>query len=413
MKIKSKYFTILFALFSFFLFTNQVFARGGGGGSGGGGGGGGGHGGSCSAPICVVLYFVVFIFFASIFISVWYIRRKMIKKAKEIITKAEATDSAWQESALNARVTDVFIRFQKDWTDYNAEAMKEYCVPKFQEKMALELAVLQLQKRKNLVNNPNLKRVAILVATDEVDNTKDNFTAEVYAQANDQLIDVATGSILMTDNSVFTEYWNFLRDGDNWKLNTINQATENEALSENSVALFADRNNFFYDPDFGWLMMPNKGVIFRYSNFKTSDINNHVIGMFKGKIVEFYTFIPGGNKGLNYLVAQTTLPVNYNDILVRRRRFFWNFAPRGLRKIETESNDFNKKFCLYAHSNDQINSFVLLAPDFMEEVYNLPFELNIEIVDSFLYFYVKGRKNVNEDEMLRLLTKAFDSMRAG
>ena len=151
-------------------------------------------------------------------------RREKIKKAKDIIMKAEASDSAWQESALSARVADVFIRFQEDWSNYNAEAMKEYCVPS--------------------------------------------------------------------------------------------------------------------------------------------------------------------------------------------RRFLWNFAPRGLRHIKTESNDFNKKFCLYAHPSDQINSFVLLAPDFMEEVYNLPFELNIEIVGSFLYFYVKGRKNVNEDEMMRLLSRAFDSMRS-
>jgi len=49
----------------------------------------------------------------------------------------------------------------------------------------------------------------------------------------------------------------------------------------------------------------------------------------------------------------------------------------------------------------------------MEEVFNLSFELNIEIVGNFLYFYVKGRKNVNEDEMMRLLSRAFDSMRTG
>jgi preprotein translocase subunit SecG len=410
MKIKFKYYTVLLLVLSFLLFTNEVFARGGGGGSGGGGGGGGSGGSGGGSPIALAIWVIVFLIIG---ICSWYIRKQKIKKAKEIITKAEATDSAWQESALTARVSDVFIRFQKDWSDYNSEAMKEYCMPKFQEKMMLDLAVLQLENRKNLVNNPNLKGVAILEAKDEIDNTKDNFTAEVSAQANDQLIDTKTNSILMTENTPFTEYWNFLRDGDNWKLNTIKQATENKFLNENKISEFANKNNFFYDPDFGWLMMPNKGVIFRYSNFKTSDINNHVIGMFKGKIVELYTFIPKGNQNPNYLVAQTTLPVNYNDILVRRRRFFWNFAPRGLRRIETESNDFNKKFCLYAHKNDQINSFVLLAPDFMEEIYNLPFELNIEIVGSFLYFYVKGRKNVNEDEMMRLLSRAFDSMRVG
>jgi len=51
--------------------------------------------------------------------------------------------------------------------------------------------------------------------------------------------------------------------------------------------------------------MPNKGVIFKNSNFKTSDINNHVIGMFQGKIVEFYSmrieylFTPEGKDPYN------------------------------------------------------------------------------------------------------------------
>ena len=421
MKILSKctkvLLNLLFYTFIFFIFSNEVFARGGGGGSGGGGGGGGGAGGGSSCKtgdyFCTIFIFLRFLIPFALMVYAWYVRKQKIKKAKEIITKAEAIDSTWQESTLTSTVSGVFMRFQQDWSNNNAEVMKEYCVLKFQERMALELGVLKEQNRKNLVNNPILSSVVILEADDEIDNTKDNFTAEISAQANDQLIDLQTNSILMIENTPFKEYWNFLREGDKWKLNSIKQAAENEALIESSIVKFAENNNFFYDPDFGWLMMPNKGVIFRRSNFKTSDINNHVIGMFREKIVEFYTFRPNaGEWSSNYLVAQTTLPVSYNDILVRRRRFLWNFSPRGLRYIETESNDFNKKFCLYAHPNDQINSFVLLAPDFMEEVYNLPFELNIEIVGNFLYFYVKNRKKVSENEMMRLLSKAFDSMKS-
>ena len=114
MKIKLKYSITLFTILSFLLFAGEVFARGGGGGSGGGGGGGGGSGGSGKgSPIALAIWAVVFLV---IYSGYWYIRRKKIKKAKEIITKAEASDSVWQEITLNARVADVFIRFQKDWT---------------------------------------------------------------------------------------------------------------------------------------------------------------------------------------------------------------------------------------------------------------------------------------------------------
>ena len=74
-----------------------------------------------------------------------------------------------------------------------------------------------------------------------------------------------------------------------WKLESISQATEEAALIDSDVHDFARLNNFYYDADFGWLMMPNKGVLFSKSNFAVSDINNHVIGYTK-KNVEFYTY---------------------------------------------------------------------------------------------------------------------------
>jgi hypothetical protein len=157
--------------------------------------------------------------------------------------------------------------------------------------------------------------------------------------------------------------------------------------------------------------MPNKGVIFDQTNFKTSDINNHVIGYYRDKIVEFYTFIPVKDGRNNYVVAQVALPISYKDILLRRRRKFFNFSPSGLRRVHTESNDFERKFCLWAHREDQTTSFELLTPNFMEKVYDLPFELNIEVVGPFLYLYAKSRQDINYDQMLEILSWAFDEMK--
>ncbi len=406
---------MIFIIFSYlillFSFTNEVFARGGGGGSGGGGGGGGGSGSSGGGSFFNLV--IIFIIFVITTIYAWYKRNQKIKKAQQLITKAESQDSSWDEDILKKRVSEVFYSFQKDWSEFNIDRMKSYLTEDYYKRMVLELNVLKNEHRQNLMKDFKIHSLNIWGIEDNIGSEGDSFTMEVQAWANDSLIDTDSGQTLYSDINSFTEYWSFVREGTDWKLNLIKQATEDVLNTESKIVEFARRNNFYFDPDFGWLMMPNKGVVFRQNNFKTSDINNHVIGYLKGKIVEFYTFIPGGKYSSNYLVAQTVLPVNYNDILVRRKRWFWNFASGGLRRIETESNDFNKKFCLYAHKNDQINSFVLLAPDFMEEVYNLTFELNIEIVGSFLYFYVKGRKNVNEDEMMRLLSKAFDSMHAG
>ena len=263
------------------------------------------------------------------------------------------------------------------------------------------------------MTNVKLNHLVLLSVNDQEGKDNDSFVMEVNAQATDQLIHTSTEHVIYTDNSPFVEYWEFARSGDIWKLNLIKQATEDASMIEPKIADFAAKNNFFYDPDFGWLMMPNKGVIFGNGSFQYSDVNNHVIGKFKDKIIEIYTFIPKANDNfsLNYVVAQIVLPISYNDILVRRKRSMFNFGPWGLRRIRTESNDFDSKFCLWAHKDDQISSFELLAPDFMEQIYELPFELNIEIVDNFLYFYAKNRNGISYDVMLQILSKAFDSMK--
>ena len=336
-------------------------------------------------------------------------RRQKLAQTAQLVAAAAAQDPVWQETALTTRVQEVFLRFQNDWSTYNVGSMKDYLSESYWKRMVLELNVLQNEQRKNAVENPRIICIEILDAFDDSDDTKDRFTAVVSASAHDVLLDTETNTELYVDNSAFAEYWDFVRDGAEWKLDLIRQSTENASLAEPEIAEFARKHDFFYDPDFGWLMMPNKGVIFSASNFKTSDINNHVVGYYRDKIVEFYTFVPAQN-GPNYVVAQVALPIKYHDILVRRKGWL-NIGPRGLRRIETESNEFEAKFCLWAHPEDQISSFELLTPNFMEKVFELPFELNIEVVGSFLYLYAKGRTDIEYAKMLEILSWAFDEMK--
>lgn len=410
----------IYILILFIFWVSVALARGGGGGSSSGGGSGSfSSSGSVSStgglkgPISEYLYIISsLIIFSGVFLYIEYKKRKKIKKAKEVINNANIQDQVWNENDITKRVSEVFYSFQKDWSDLNIENMRSYLTEDYYKRMVLELNVLRNENRKNLMQNVAIENISIIEAKDDVGEKNDSFIVEIIATANDSLIDIKLNKKLYADNSQFTEYWNFSRDGNIWKLNVIKQATENTKLVEKDIVDFAERNNFYFDPDFGWLMMPHRGVIFNQSNFKNSDINNHVIGYFKGKIVEFYTFIGNTDSKFsnNYFVSQTVLPISYNNILVRRKRKLFNFSPSGLRRIKTESNDFDKKFCLWAHKDDQISSFELLPPDFMEKIYELPFELNIEIVDNFLYFYSKDRSGINHDKMLEILSWAFDEM---
>ena len=263
------------------------------------------------------------------------------------------------------------------------------------------------------------------------------------ASAQDELIDLTSSEVLFKDDKAFIEYWQFDREGDDWLLQKINQSeiasslekgymikTDREAITAEAVQMqdFATRNNFFYNADFGWLLMPNKGELFTLANFGRSDINYHVIGTYKDVLVQFYQYIPVIQAKRNftdyikawykaayrydqYLVAQTILPRSYGNIVVKYNSATGIvFKPKGLQEIVLEGVDFGKFYSVYASDQDKVNSLELLNPRYMATLIDLPFEVNIEIVDNVLYLYSTDN-NANFDTMLTLIQNAFLEMK--
>ncbi|EKD43864.1 MAG: hypothetical protein ACD_72C00093G0002 [uncultured bacterium] len=404
--MKNWIYLTLTTLFTYLFNIQEALARGGGGGSGGGGGGGGGSG-SGGSKISTIIILIVFIP-VSIYLS--YARKKQLEKARRDMALAEQSDGTWNKTEITKRVEKVFYEFQQAWSNLDAQAMKNLLTEEYYKRMVLELNVLKNEGRQNVLKDIKLTALHILNVSDESDNSKDKFLIEVYAKIKDSLIDSQTGKTLFIDNSYFKENWNFVRKNNEWYLDKIDQSTADDYSPE--AEKFAEENNFYYDRDFGWLMMPNKGVLFKKTNFKVSDINHHIIGYYRNKIVEFYQYIPRPNRTVpkKYLVAQAILPKSYENILIKRKQWM-NWTPRKLRRMASESVEFNNRFCFYASKNDQINTLELLNPSFMEKIYELPFELNIEIVGNTLYLYTNKYSTQNLPKMLEILSLAFDEMK--
>jgi len=407
--------------------VDHQFARAGGGGSSSGGSGSssGSHSsfssrsssssGGSGDPLATLLMFGVFVVILIVFAALSPKRQPSKRRqADEAVDKAAAEDPTWSASALRQRVDTVFYGFQKAWSELDTEAMKNLLTDDYFRRMVLELNVLKNQKRRNPMEEVILGRAYVVGLVDEKDDALDSFTVQIYAMAKDTLLDTETGKPLFVDTKSFTEYWVFRREGGQWKLDRIKQSTEEPSLTNPRIADFAARHGFYFDPDFGWLMMPNKGVIFRATNFGRSDINNHVIGYYRDKIVELYTYIPDVRRNpwiiKNYVVAQAILPINYRDILVRKRSWPFNWAPRGLRPMSLESPDFNRRYFVCADPQDSVSSLELLSPNFMEKIHGLPFGLNIEVVGNVLYFYTLDRR-ASYDQMLEIISWAFDEMK--
>lgn len=393
-------------------------ARGGGGGSSSGGGGGGGSssgsssygGGSSSGDTGSPLSF--FIFFSGIIAFVIVIKL-LAKKQGAIVPSGfvdplkDAKAPAEQKTAIS-RGREIFLVFQSSWSKFDLVNMQKLTSQAFYKKMVLELNVLKNYQRQNDMQSVKIQKFYLQQSS----FSTSSFVAFVQASATDKLIDLRDNKLIFVDNSVFSEYWYFIRENGVFVLDRIEQTTASTAKKIPAIEQFASANGFYYDIDFGWLMMPSRGAIFGPSGFGNADINNHVIGYHKDKIVEFYSYEPKAGAGMTPLVvAQAILPRHYDDILVTQKSWY-NFKPKqkGLTKIETESVDFNKKFAVWAADIDKATSFELLAPNFMERIYALSSEINIEVVDNVLYIYSLDQ-SIAYDQLLEILNWAFEEMK--
>ena len=341
---------------------------------------------------------------------------KQSKNTKNALLNAEKTDSTWNENNLLENGKKIFMQYQADWSSYNTDNMKSYMTEPYYNHANLMIAALKLANRKDLVNDPVIDQAVITSVSDDTDNSKDNLIIGFSAHANDQLIDTTTNKVLYNDKNM-VEFWRFTRSGNNWLLSGIQPSTASQWTHNVSLETFASGQGFYYSLDWGYLLLPSKGQIFGEGKFGVSDINNHVIGLYKNILIQIYTYTPNPQyNSKKYLIAQTALPRSYGDIVVRQNQKL-QLGIRGLQKVSMEWGQFNSRYEVYATSVEQATSFELLNPLYMQKLQALNFEVNMEVVDNILYMYAPIKYDAETSNlleyqtMLSLLKDAFEEMK--
>ena len=344
-----------------------------------------------------------------------------IKQARSDMAVASVHDQVWDTERLTQYTRDVFARFQADWSQFNVDSMATYTTPAYYEHMRLVLRALYEMRRQNDVRAPHIIDIQPVDAHDDIDNTKDSFAMLITAQADDCLVDMKSNSVLFEDGSEFTETWRFVRSGDTWLLAGIDQSTASELMRRGDIMEFATTHSMYYSLDWGWLLLPSRGVLFAGGKFGTSDVNNHVIGMTGTILTQLYTYVPTADGGVNYVIGQINLPRSYDNIIVQAKRKKFDLAAsvgdwlgqtivrRGYKKYTFEWQDFNDRYDVYATDVDRLATFELLNPQFMAKLYDLNAEVSIEVVDSIVYFYTTAR--VDYEQMMTILQYAYKELR--
>lgn len=449
----------------------ELFARAGGGGSGGGGGGGGGSGSgsggggglaflgwligtAISAPLKKILgrdkamilaaIIMLVLTLAGIVIGAqyshtsiyvwpivietsiglwiawgttmfgpWEKLRKHFKKADEDLAAA-----GWDEESLKQRASEVFMRYQDDWSRRDASRFAEYMTPEYASHANLLVRTLIEMKRVNTMTDPRIMRMDTSKVSDSTDDSQDRFSIVIEASAKDTLYDEISQKELINSNTPFMEEWSFRRSGSTWLLSGIRQFTENVSQKEADMIEFSNQNSMYYSLDMGWLFLPSRGQLFsnKYT-FGYSDINNHVVGTYHNNLVQMYTYSQAQDQqrqsSKTYLVGQVAVPKEYGGILIERKKGIVGrlFAPKDYQKYEFEWPDFNNRYNVYATDQSRLAAFELLNPGFMAYLYDNFNDISIEVVDNIVYFYALKKATRNDyDQLMQLLMKSFKEL---
>ena len=321
-----------------------------------------------------------------------------------------------QEKLLHEEAKKIFVDYQNDWSTFNYDAIQNYTTDKYFQHACLMLELLKTMNRKNVVSDLVVLKTCLLTAVDNASSLPMKVRVLFKFSGTDGLVEYNTGNALHSDK-VFNagEIWNFFYDGKSLKLDSISQLSESYSHLMESIEKFAEDNRLFYSPDWGRLALPIEGLIFNKRTFVTADINNHVIGMWNNCLIQMYTYSARPTDADSYyLVGQINTRKTYKGVLVLTHKIKSEFKkPYTYNEFKMEWEDFNKKFDVYASSEDALTAFELLNPAFMEMLYDKELPYNLEVIGNTIYFFSRIAET-NKDsyaELLDVLREAFKQLR--
>jgi len=344
-------------------------------------------------------------------------------KSKKALSAAGAKDAVWNTALEQAKT--IYNRYPTDWSNADLATLKTYVTPQYFEYISLVFEALRQLDRSNIVTIDSVLAISPYNVHDDGNDREDSFDVEFNALTQSDLKTASTNKLIYHTVLNDRELWHFERIDNRWKLDRISRGSQ-DAASKSYKAMagnrstqerqhspmrdFAKANNFFYDQDFGWILLPRGGHLFDVA-FDHIAVQDHVIGKCQGMLVQFYVMYNLGEGGKLTSVAQVTLPKNYGHIIVRHKALTSiPFDALGMTPIHLEGVTFDKKYAVYASDMERVTSLELLHPAYMERLLALPFTVNIEIIGDVLYLYSTD-KAVDPQTMLELIHAAFQEMR--
>ena len=321
-----------------------------------------------------------------------------------------------QEKWVHKEAERIFLAYQNDWSNFKLENIKKYTTEQYFEDAKSMLTAIDRMGRRNVVSDLKVIKVSLLSDVNKALPIK--VSLQFKFSGVDSLVELPSKKVLYHDRVYAAfEVWNFVYDGVSLKLDGIKQPTESASHLVEDLAEFAKSNKLFYSADWGRSVMPTRGLIFKNSDFKKSDINNYIVGEWGKCLIQLYTYSPVPDSSNEYyLVGQINVPKKYEGIIVltKKTKLKSVATPSHYEKFELEWEEFNQYYDVYAMKKDALSAFELLNPKFMTELYDRELNYNIEVIDNTIYIFAKvvSTDKSQYAELLDVLSQAFKELKA-
>lgn len=221
--LESRLFHILLGtlVISAWFIAEDAYARAGGGSSGGGSNRGGGIA-QLLAYAAAAIWSVVLA----------YIVHRKNRQCKILLEKISKQDEAWSPAAIKARIEETYFMVQQAWKERNQDLARQYMSDRLYQKHKLQTDNMLRDGHKPMMFAINLKKASIVEILDFEDNSKDQFCAHIEGSMTDYVINERTKEHVSGDanNASFKELWRFIRSGNTWVLDEIDQSVSASEL---------------------------------------------------------------------------------------------------------------------------------------------------------------------------------------
>ncbi len=137
----------------------------------------------------------------------------------------------WDWGVVTGRVHQVFYYLQDAWSRQDLSQGTQYMTPELLTDYQGKLAAMRSRGERNVIRDPDLSAENIDFVHSRLEADGEEFVARIFASLYDYTVD-SSGRVIAgeEDNRLyFTEFWQFVWQGEKWKLKAIYQEDSLEA----------------------------------------------------------------------------------------------------------------------------------------------------------------------------------------